>query len=352
MKRFAFLLALVLASRAPAAGTNRTQVGLWYTAWWTADDARQHWSKCHRLPVLGRYGAGDPAVISNQVARFRAMGVDFLVMDDTNGRNNDGGRIRENIRAWFDFMDAQPASNRIPICIGGGGEMRHGGAPEQRQAAEDYWNWWAQRPAYFILDGRPLLLVDTDTNYKPGDFDDPRFAVRWVYNSDNSAEMRSRRTWGWGSREPVPALEESMAIMPGQRYPGPVEAKGFDPNETPREGGALYARMWLAVFKARPRFVTIADWNNFQEETALEDSWSWEDRDGRVAPDLYTRMTTAAIRLLRGALTPGCCYAADGDKQLYRCDGARLTPVERLPPRSTALLMPSDWLPSFLETAK
>src|SRR5437879_5434231 len=83
----------------------RPQLGLWYTVWWTKDDQFGHWANCHRFPARGRYSSGDPAVIAAHYAQFRDLGVDFLILDDTNGVGNDGGRINENIRAWFDFMD-------------------------------------------------------------------------------------------------------------------------------------------------------------------------------------------------------------------------------------------------------
>ena len=56
-------------------------------------------------------------------------------------------------------------------------------------------------------------------------------------------------------------------------------------------------RAWLRVLEARPQFVTVADWNNFEEETAIEDSYAWEDRWGHAVPDLYTRITRAYSRL-------------------------------------------------------
>ena len=90
------------------------------------------------------------------------MGVDFLIMDDTNFAGADEGRINDNIRAWFDFMDARPAAERIPICIGGGAEMRSAGRAGEQQAADFYWTTWAKRPSYFQLNGKPLLLADTD----------------------------------------------------------------------------------------------------------------------------------------------------------------------------------------------
>src|ERR1041385_1050254 len=198
----------------------RPRIGLWYTVWWTEDDRFHHWVNCHRFPVRGRYSAGDPKVIEEHYGRLREMGVDFLILDDTNGHDNDGGAIRENIRAWFEFMDSRPPSERIPLSIGGGGEMRSGGAALQAQAAGVVWETLARRPSYFLLQGRPLLLIDTDKDHGPGDFDDPRFSVRWAYNGDNHEAMRRNKAWGWGSYEPSPALEECMSIWPGHRFPG------------------------------------------------------------------------------------------------------------------------------------
>jgi hypothetical protein len=293
---------------------------------------------------MGRYTAGDPAVIAAHYAQFRDMGIDFLIMDDTNGVGNDGGRINDNIRAWFDFMDRKPPEERIPICIGGGGEMRAEGRPGQQRAADDYWTHWAQRPSYFRLDGKPLLLVDTDKNYGPGDFDDPRFAVRWAYNGDNHAAMQARKTWGWGSYAPVPLLEECMSIWPGHRFPKNVAQTGFDPLEDPREGGRLYARTWLRVLKARPRFVTIADWNNFEEETAVEPSFNWEDPKGYATPDLYVRITRAYSRLRSETLTKGECYRDERSRKLYLFDGKRLIERKTAPARGTVIAAPSGML--------
>ena len=170
--------------------------------------------------------------------------------------------------AWFDFTGCQGRRrNGFSICIGGGRwRCACRGRAGEQQAADFYWTTWAKRPSYFQLNGKPLLLVDTDKNYGPGDFSDERFTVRWAYNGDNHAAIKSRRTWGWGAYEPAPLLEECMSIWPGHRYPAQVSATGQDSVEAPREGGQLYVREWLRVLKARPQCVTVADWNNFEEE--------------------------------------------------------------------------------------
>lgn len=326
----------------------RPAIGLWYTAWWTEDDQFHHWGQCHRVPVLGRYGAGDPKIIKAHYEQFRDLGIDFLIMDDTNGCGADAGRINDNIRAWFEFMDRQPAESRIPICIGSGGEMRAAGAPAQKRAADYYWSNWAGRPSYYHFEGKPLLLVDTDDNYGPGDFDDDRFTVRWVYNGDNHESMAQRKTWGWGSQAPCPILEESMSIMPGQRYGYEVPKHMFDPRETPREGGRWYVRMWLRVLQASPRVVTLADWNNFIEETAIEDSYTWEDAKGYATANLYTCITRAYSRFRRGELVRGEYYRDVQKPEVYLFDGKTLIHQKAMPTRAAVIEVPAGSLDAFL----
>lgn len=347
---FATCLPLLFASialpalAAPPVSAPKPAIGMWYSLWWTKDDQFHHWVNCHCLPVGGPYTAGDPAIVASHYTQFHDLGVDFLIMDDTNCAGNDGGRINDNIRAWFDFMDAKPAAQRIPICIGGGGEMRDQGKAGQSRAADFYWNAWAKRPSYFCLDGKPLLLVDTDKNYGPGSWDDARFAVRWAYNGDNHEAMGRRKAWGWGSYHPAPVLEESMSIWPGHRFPGNVAKLGNDPLEEAREGGNLYVRAWLNVLKARPRFVTIADFNNFEEETAIEASYAWEDSRGHCVPDLYLRITRAYSRLREEKLVKGEYYRDEGRPEVYLFDGKQLVHHSAMPRRAAVILMPAGML--------
>ncbi len=351
MKRLLIVCVLLIAFSGFAA---KPQIGLWYTPWWTSDDAYRHWTNCHRFPVLGRYSAGDPAIITNHFAQFRDLGIDFIIMDDTNVAGNDGGRINNNIRAWFEFMDKQPAATRIPICIGSGGEMRFGGAKSQQVGADFYWKEWAEKhPAsYFNLDGKPLLLVDTDKNYGPGDFEDKRFTVRWVYNGDNHETIKERKTWGWGSYEPAPILEECMSIWPGHRFPYHVANLGQDPLEEPRQGGNLYVRMWLRVLKAEPKYVTIADWNNFEEETAIEESYAWEDARGHCTPKLYTRITRAYSRLRDRKLVKGEFYRDEKKPEVYLYDGDSLVHQSGMPLRAAVILVPEGWLEKICSKIK
>jgi hypothetical protein len=156
--------------------------------------------------------------------------------------------------------------------------------------------------------------------------------------------MKQRRTWGWGSYEPAPILEECMSIWPGHRFPGYVAQQGKDPVEEPREGGQLYVRMWLRVLKAQPGFVTIADYNNFEEETSIEPSYTWEDPRGHAVPDLYVRITRAYARLRTETLVAGEYYRDENKPEVYLYDGGKLVYQGGMPRRATVILTPSGIL--------
>jgi hypothetical protein len=102
--------------------------------------------------------------------------------------------------------------------------------------------------------------------------------------------------------------------------------------------------MWLRVLEVRPRFVAIADWNNFEEETALEDSFAWEDRRGHAVPDLYRRITRASSRLRSETLVPGECYRDAARPELFLFDGQRLVPQAEPPRRGTVIVAPAGML--------
>jgi hypothetical protein len=138
-----------------------------------------------------------------------------------------------------------------------------------------------------------------------------------------------------------------MSIWPGHRFPANVEREGKDPLEAPREGGRLYARELLRALKARPQFVTIADWNNFEEETAMEESYAWEDPLGYAVPDLYVRITRAYARLRTGGLVKGETYREEGRPEMWRFDGERLVRQSAAPARAVVIEAPAGTLARF-----
>lgn len=103
-------------------------------------------------------------------------------------------------------------------------------------------------------------------------------------------------------------------------------------------------RMWLRVLKARSRYVTVADYNDFEEETAIEPSYAWEDPRGHAVPDLYVRITPAYARLRAEALVRGEYNRDESRPEVYLFDGRRLVHQTAMPRRATVVLTPAGML--------
>jgi hypothetical protein len=102
--------------------------------------------------------------------------------------------------------------------------------------------------------------------------------------------------------------------------------------------------MWLRILKAQPRFVTIADYNNFEEETAIEPSYTWEDPRGHAVPDLYVRITRAYARLRTETPVQGEYYRDEAKPEVFLFDGNRFIHQDAMPRRAVIILTPTGML--------
>ena len=344
----AVLLFGVAPSEASTVTKTRPAFGLWYTAWWTQDDRYQHWGHCQRLPLRGKYTAGDPAVIAADYAQFRELGVDFLIMDDTNGADNDGGRIKDNIRAWFEFMDARTATERIPICIAGGGEMRSEGRAGQQRAADFYWAWCARRPSYFRLQGRPLLLVDTDKNT------DPAISTTSGSPSAGSTTATTMRPWknarpGDGAvSEPARQVKECMSIWPGHRFPIQVAAWARTQWKHPRRRPVVHSRVASRAQNASP----IRDRGRLEQLRGGNGSGGQlrlgrppRIRGSRPLSPHYPRYS----RLRNETLVKGEYFRSETDPKVFLFDGQALVYQAAMPRRAAVILVPDALFQALLQ---
>lgn len=102
---------------------------------------------------------------------------------------------------------------------------------------------------------------------------------------------------------------------------------------------------WLRVLESRPQHVTICDWNNFHEETAIEDSEEWVDYYGTPTPDWYRCISQGYIHLLRtGRLIHGFYYQEQESKDTWQSSMRQLTLQSKKPRGAPILLLPRGWL--------
>jgi hypothetical protein len=291
-------------------------IGMWYTPWWDQSDQFGHWAGARAsgrpMPAQANYSSGDTAVIRRQYEAMRGCGVNFIIMDDTNTLFVDNSIINHNIKAWFDFMDALPPGERLPICIAFGGELNQHSCVKCFHDAADYiWDTYAQRPSYFHMSGKPLALWYIENDVMP-EWSDSRYTVRRCYHFFRTADQGTHEGWGWGANPFPPDNSECMSVFPGWVLGSntPIE----------RRGGDLYEEDWVRVLKAHPRYVAVADWNQWDEQTAIEDSTKRRDHYGDSCPDWYRQITEGYAYLRLHTLIHGFYYRDESEKAVYYCD--------------------------------
>lgn len=202
-----------------------TNVGAWFTMYWHSPSTPgigSHWDAWTRYdPVAGRYSSGDPTTQRREIAEMKAAGIDYMLLDDTNGINNDGGAIDANIRNLFTTMQGLPASQRVPIAFALG-------AAEYKQSIADatvetnYVAGFANTYSdfYFQWRGKPLIVqygpwdVAGEVSESIRNWRDDRFTFRYAAHHVNAmnplvAAFAAEGLWGWVMQEPKLASASS-----------------------------------------------------------------------------------------------------------------------------------------------
>jgi hypothetical protein len=323
------------------------KVGMFYTAWWEEQDRFKHWFRLkgpnQSTPVLGHYSAGDPKIIRRHYEMMRECGVDFLIFDDSNGVFVDDRIVDNNIRAWFDFMDALPAQERIWLCIAFGGELNQHKDPRAFREAADYlYATYAHRPSYWRRDEKPFILwyIEGDVI---DDWKDERWFIRRCHHFFLTERQGRTEGWGWGSKPYPPDNKECMSFFPGWSFGDnpPIE----------RRRGDYFMDCWLRVVQAMPRYVAIADWNQWHERCAVEDTTDWWDLHDYSTPDWYRQIIQGYKAMTQGTLLPGWYYRLETSPNVYQVVQAEKgTPGElkavyqgQFPHRHPVLRVPENW---------
>ncbi|NLN03801.1 MAG: hypothetical protein GX166_03125, partial [Clostridiaceae bacterium] len=115
-----------------------SKVGTWFTVWWTDESQPTHdhwfaegWTRLKPVDY-GYYSSGDEDYLTSVLSRLKYIGIDYLVLDDTNGHWNDFGLIAKNIDQVFKV--AHELGEFSPqIAIATGGPLRDGNTKIQEK---------------------------------------------------------------------------------------------------------------------------------------------------------------------------------------------------------------------------
>lgn len=334
-----------------------SQIGMWYTVWWDNEPPfDSHWTEWTRYrPVIGDYNAGDPDTIRAHMQWMKQAGVDFVILDDTNGHGNDNGNIAANIDSIFQVVESMPEGTapKLALAIGYGQWGANDSGAHQAEANLVF-DQYAQRSVYYQWKGKPLLIDYTSPSwfYK---WNDDRFTVRFATGkvSDAAPVAPDTGLWGWVfDREQH--NKEVAGINPG--WDTAHLGRGTTPIS--REGGQLYSDLWKNAIRNNPEAVIIASFNDFAEETGIEaveprddSAPAYLDYYGDPAPDWYQKLTEGYAGLKEG-YKEGFYYREEHKPQLYLYTNGKLKKVESLPHQLPVIELPKGYMNGKIKPAK
>ncbi len=312
----------------PPEETEPTDIGIWYSTWYAytepgSDNNRYdtwHAWNIDFTPLLpdgtfGYYDSTDENVIRFHLEKMSEAQIDFIIMDQTNNIDVDGGYINERSLAVARYIKTYNDSGARPVryCSAIGGIQWSQDAKTIEDEAEKLWTRCCEQDFggdkyHYYLDGKPLLIVYGDgaeqkwEQYEGDKTYGDKFTIRWADNKNTPGYF------GWAYNKPVWNGEVTV-VMPGWH-----NRAGHTPVN--RKYGETYKKFWQKVLDAeyRPRIIIINSFNEYAERTAVfpaqssdktetGDRW-YKDRSKTEDPYMYWEMTVAYIKQFKEMRKP------------------------------------------------
>jgi hypothetical protein len=289
---------LTSATNAVSGHTSRT-VGMWVEMLWFDDDAIDYhpWPQYTRLtPEFGQYNSYDFDFIYYTLRNAEGLGVDYLILDDTNGVFREGA-FDLTIQNYLTAIKL--THSPIKIAIATGAEIWAFQDWQQFLSSVNHLEQYFSDPAYYQVDGKPMLVlyissadpmcsimfaadaVNTESECvaKYASESDP-MGYR-TYFRDLSLRYASSDPWfydelgiyGWRFLYPQILNANTMGVMPGWSRSHNGLTTGGPAVE--RDDGTYYSESWEYVLNHPPQNLVITAWDDWAEETAIAPATAW-----------------------------------------------------------------------------
>lgn len=313
-------------------------IGMWYNVFYDSKKKdpfffEHHWIKETRSKPVedGYYAADDPDKLYKDFSYFKKIGIDYLILDDTNNHFADNGNIAEHIDACF--KAAKDLGDRAPkICFAGGRPLIDGDEPRMQEEMNIFYDYYERYPQNtFIWKGKPLFVnFNYEFNYCWQDGKE-RFTMRPAAGGTfEGAHVAHKRNldktgmYGWIFNYQYPS-SEVYGVTPG--FSRSHNDLGTILPAIPRKKGARYQREWLNAVRRKPEMIVISSWNDHSEETGIEAVHLLEAVEGRDSEEknpFYYQQITEGYLALKTGLIDGFYYRPADEMAAYRYQDGRL----------------------------
>lgn len=395
----------------PATPIYTSKVGAWYSIGWTPTQSvprcPESWAGSRYKPTKGYYDSTSPAIIDAQLAEMRDAGIDFVILDLTNGIAPGNDPIY--------VASLEIAQRTMPFAVAIGVHLWNTDPGYQSVALQDndanfvythyYMSGGTVNPSYMQVSGRPLLV-----NYNAFASPNP-FAATWndssfVVGKSTPAPLSLANVnlqsfgsswWGWVMEYPNFIAGDVVSITPGadnthrcdcvkrgghyhyDRNGGTNMECGdcdttctFTPRACPAFSVMCSARLtgaapqgvpgltfeleWLRAIEQNPAFIVISSYNEFGDETAIEPAMArndgegpggsaptWNDYYGVETPNWYLQIATAYAELRQG-LAQEVYYRDEDSTAVYQVSRGVLVYQSAAPHGHPVILLPPGTL--------
>ena len=343
-------------TKAPVREYYSSTVGMWYTVWWDSQERdphyyQHHWLKETRSKPLkhGYYASDDTNKIKDDFTFFHRIGIDYLLLDDTNNHAADSGNIASHINTIFKTVKSMGVGKAPKLSFAGGSPLLNGS--EDGMIAEmDIFNGYAvaYKDFTFFWKGKPLFVnFNIPKNYG---WQDPkgRFTMRPAGGHTSEGlgyatkyQLNKIGMYGWVFDKQYDT-SEVYGINPGWSRSHNGLSSAAPPRS--RENGKVYQQHWLNAIKRKPEMIVIASWNDHAEETGIEAVELLESVEGRGQEDpyYYEKITEGYLALKTGYLE-GWYYRAESDAKTYQYTNGKLKYVASVPSKAAVIVVPNDY---------
>lgn len=355
--------------------TFKSQIGIWYTPWWDERSTMpfENWKATRYMPIVGSttgyYNSNDLNVIDQHLTQIKGIGVDFIIFDGTNGFWGIMNESMESIRSKY----------IIPVSCALGGALisQANYTLDQRNNlmqtdADLVYQDMVARGNYYFFQSLPLMIVynsyDVMGNKSPlPAWYDYRFNVQRATGTIDPSNSNLNFVeqgygwnswWGWYTKTPY-LSPTAMSISPGIDT-----TKNYSPgNYRDREGGTVFMKQWITAIKMDPLAISVASWNDYNEETHIEPSSpitnnngyivgnktgeNWVDINNNPAPYLYTRIVSAYAALRQNRLIESYYYKDENKPDIYKIYRGKIVyigNINQIASGNPIILLPTGWL--------
>jgi hypothetical protein len=272
---------------------------MWVEMLWFNDPTIDYypWPQYTRLvPEFGQYNSYDFDWIYYTLRNAEELGVDYLILDDTNGvfREESFDLTIEHYLTAIKLTHSP-----LKIAIATGAEIWAYRDWQLFLSSINHLEQYFSDPAYYQVDGKPLMVLYISA-------DDPMCSIMPLassampasecvtqytsdsdpmgyrtYFTDLSLRYSSADPWffdelglyGWRFIYPQVVNANSMGVMPGWSRSHNNLTTGGPPID--RDGGNYYRLSWEYVLNHPTQNVVITAWDDWAEETAIAPATAW-----------------------------------------------------------------------------